>query len=74
MGARTGSPAVARARFTIFGEVRGETAEQPLADLGPDTLIARSGSMVGVLHTGDSLVDRVAEVTGVEKLFAKLPP
>ena len=71
---RTGSPAVARARFTIFGEVRGETAEQLLADLGPDTLIARSGSMVGVLHTGDSLVDRVAEVTGVEKLFAKLLP
>lgn len=71
---RTGSPAVSRAEFTIFGEVRGESAEHLLADLGADTLLARSGSMIAVVHTGDSLVDRVAAVTGLEKLFHKPLP
>lgn len=30
--------------------------------------------MIAVVHTGDSLVDRVAEVTGLEKLFHKPLP
>ena len=71
---RTGTPALSRAEFTIVGGVRGDGAEQLFGDLGGGTLTARAGSMIGVLHSGDPLVARVAEVTGVDRLFVKSLP
>lgn len=88
----TGLAPVARVKFTVFGNVRGETPETLMGDLSPSTLLARAGSMLGVVqmdgrHDDEesadaataaketvSLVDRVAEATGLDRLFAKMIP
>lgn len=82
---RTGTAPVSRVKFTVFGGVRGDGPEALLEDLGGATLLARAGSTLGVVHMGESaqvedeaepatLVDRVAEVTGLDELFAKMIP
>ncbi|GAA1851123.1 PucR family transcriptional regulator [Brevibacterium marinum] len=96
---QTGLAPVPRVRFTVFGNVRGEDAEALMGDLGADTLLARAGSMLGVIEPDTrgaghaesgteqasaghaesgtehaSAVDRVAEVTGLDRLFAKTIP
>ena len=82
----TGLAPVSRVQFTVFGNVRGEIPEILMGDLGPSTLLARAGSMLGVVQMDGhadgedtdtaavSLVDRVAEATGLERLFAKTIP
>lgn len=82
---RTGTAPVSRVKFTVFGGVRGDGPEALLEDLGGATLLSRAGSTLGVVHMGESaqvedeadpatLVDRVAEVTGLDELFAKMIP
>lgn len=84
---QTGLAPVPRVKFTVFGNVRGETADALMGDLSADTLLARAGSMLGVIEPDTrgagraesaaahaSVVDRVAEVTGLDRLFAKTIP
>lgn len=89
----TGLAPVARVKFTVFGNVRGEIPEALMGDLSPSTLLARAGSMLGVVQMdgrdddGEDIADvaalgeetvsldeRVAETTGLDRLFAKMIP
>ncbi|WP_231442092.1 PucR family transcriptional regulator [Brevibacterium zhoupengii] len=97
----TGLAPVSRVKFTVFGNVRGEDPETLMGDLGPGTLLARAGSMLGVIEAGMqdadrsyrdaidsadsagsagsapdqvSVVGRVADVTGLSELSAKMIP
>ena len=80
---QTGLAPVSKVKFTVFGGVRGEVPETLMGDLGAGTLLARAGAMLGVIEAGTrssgsvstgSAVDRVAEVTGLDRLFAKMIP
>ncbi len=78
----TGLAPVSRAEFVVYGDVRGTIAQQLMADLSPGVVLTRAGTMMALVHSGTgrdddrdvSLVDRVAEVTGVTKLFARMIP
>ncbi len=78
----TGLAPVSRAEFVVYGDVRGTAAQHLMADLSPGVVLARAGTMLAVLHAGGSLqdeggvslIDRVAEVTGVSQLFGRMIP
>lgn len=64
-----------RVEFSVFGQVKGDAAMRLMSDLLPGVVLARAGAMMGVAHSGQPLVTRVAEVSGLEKVFEKtLPP
>lgn len=71
----TGLAPVAATVMRIFGGVRGNTAENLIADIVGDGLLTRAGSILGVAGSSerglDELVLRAAEATGLEAMTEK---
>ncbi|RBP68114.1 purine catabolism regulator [Brevibacterium sanguinis] len=78
----TGLAPVSRVGFAVYGDVRGESTGQLMADLSPGVVLTRAGSTLAVVHAGadlgeddaPDLLDRVAEITGVPTLYRRTIP